>query len=239
MNKQSQSLIGALALALCLAGLFLLALPVKAAPSAAAYRNTWTDDFNYSTLNNRWSWVREDSSNWSLTAQPGYMRILTQGENITYDRNNQENLLLIPVVPGDFRITTRINFTPTQNSHQAGLIIYQDDDNYLKFHRVYDSGNWVGYLWETGGSPGVCGTEVAATTVWLQITKQGNYYTGYYSLNGVDWNQVCTGGDMSFTRLKAGLEVSHDYAAISIPADFDFFTLEDNTIQSFLPTLIK
>ncbi|NMC11897.1 MAG: hypothetical protein GYA34_03340 [Chloroflexi bacterium] len=47
-------------------------------------------------------------------------------------------------------------------------------------------------------------TEVTANNVWLQIIKQGNNYTGYYSFYRVNWDQVCTAGDMSFTHLKVG-----------------------------------
>lgn len=238
MNNKPIILLTAIALAASITALLLIFLPATANPSDSSYNTPWTDNFDSSTLNNRWSWVREDPSNWSLTARPGYMRIATQPENLTFDRDSQKNLFLTPQIDGDFRITTRLSFTPTENYHQAGLIVYQDDDNYLKFHRVYDHGNWVGFLYELDGSPDVYGVEVTATLLSLQITKQGNAYSAQYSLNGADWTPTGV-YTITLTNPRVGLEVSDDYAATSIPADFDFFTLEDNGIQVFLPMLIR
>lgn len=231
--------LAALGLATSLITVLMGTLPVGATSSSTSYSNTWTDDFDSSALDSRWSWVREDDSNWSLTARPGFMRITTKGGNLTFNRNDQENLLLTSVNPGDFCITTRLNFTPTQNNHQAGLIVYQDDDNYVKFHRVYDSGNWVGFLYENAGTPGVFGAPVTANTVLLQITKEGEAYSASYSLEDSLWIPVGV-YTITLTNPRVGLEVSDDFASSSIPADFDFFTLEDNSgYQVFLPLLIR
>lgn len=239
MKKAPVFLLAASGLAISLIAVLLVVLPVCAKPSSTSYISTWTDDFNSATLDSRWSWVREDAANWSLTAHPGFMRIITQGGNLTFNRNDQENLLLTSVNPGDFRITTRLNFTPTQNCHQAGLIVYQDDDNYVKFHRVYDSGHWVGFLYEYAGTPGVFGAPVTASTVLLQITRVGDAYSASYSLEDSLWNPVGV-YTITLANPRVGLEVSDDFASTSIPADFDFFTLEDNSgYQVFLPVLIR
>jgi regulation of enolase protein 1 (concanavalin A-like superfamily) len=53
-----------------------------------------------------------------------------------------KNLYLIdnPLAPeGDFATTCVSGFTPETSYQQAGLIVYNDDDNYLKFGYEY---NW-------------------------------------------------------------------------------------------------
>ena len=42
-------------------------------------------------------------------------------------------------------------FAPTQNYQQAGLVAYQDDDNYLQVTRIYEHGNRVTFAKEFAG----------------------------------------------------------------------------------------
>jgi hypothetical protein len=43
-------------------------------------------------------------------------------------------------ITGDFQIETRLKFLPKENYQGAGLLIYQDSFNYLKFERAYGGG---------------------------------------------------------------------------------------------------
>ena len=54
----------------------------------------WRDDFDSPTLAPRWFWVREEPSHWSLSANPGYLRITTQAGGVYSDTNDQKNILL-------------------------------------------------------------------------------------------------------------------------------------------------
>ena len=92
------------------------------------------DDFN-ETLEAGWSWVREDPKNWSLTALPGSLQINVAGGSVAAQTN--PNILLRPAPDGNFQIETQITFRPTRNYQFAGLIIYQDNSNFIQAGRSY------------------------------------------------------------------------------------------------------
>ena len=120
-------------------------------PGITDVPKTHTDEFNSSTLNSAWSWVREDSPNWSLTAQSGYLRIVCQNGELYQTTNTAENLLLRNAPAADWSIKTKLTFNPGSNNQQAGLLVYQDDNNYLKLVRCYNGANRVHFAKETGG----------------------------------------------------------------------------------------
>lgn len=237
MKSRPIYLVGVLALAIGVITLLFTTWQTSATTSSPNLNGSWIDDFDDSSLNDRWTWVRQDPTHWSLTDHPGFMRIITQPEGIWSTLNEQHNLLLTSAPLGDFSITTRVTFTPTQNYHQAGLLVYQDDDNYIKLHRAYDDGNWVGFVLEAAGTPFAEGVQVSETDVYLRISKGGSTYIGEYSVDGIDWIQVAqyTG---TLTDLQVGLGVNHDNVSnLEIPADFDFFSLDDYTHYLFLPAI--
>jgi beta-xylosidase len=200
----------------------------------------WLDNFDNVTLNSRWSWVREDHTHWDLTSQPGNLTITTQGDWIwgTDNSNPQHNLFITPAPNGDFKITTKVNFNPITNFQNAGLLIYKDDDNYLKLQRIYAAANVVELIKETAGSPSVVASiPVTSTTVDLRVEKKGTSYYATYSLDGSYWIPVgVTTSDI--TNFKVGLDASNEVPSVpEIPANFDFFELE--AYQIFLPALMR
>lgn len=52
------------------------------------------------------------------------------GENLTAPR-------LLKTISGDFEIETRVKFLPTQDYQGAGLLIFRNDNNYLRLERGY------------------------------------------------------------------------------------------------------
>ncbi len=90
-----------------------------------------------------WKPVRPDPSHVSLTKTKGALTITTQRGSIHGEETKDafgegikaKNLYVIdnPLAPGgDFVVTTCVSgFTPEMIYQQAGLIVYNDDDNYL------------------------------------------------------------------------------------------------------------
>jgi hypothetical protein len=188
-----------------------------------------TDDFNSSTLNAQWSWVREDNTHWSLTAAPGSMRIISQFGDIWTIQASQKNILL-QNASGDWTIITKAVFSakPSQNYEQGGLIVYQDDNNYVKIVRCFSVNAKFVFGKEVGGTY----TEESATdgisggTVYLKITKSGSNYTAYYSSDGTNYTQVGTTQAISFGTIKRGLvSCNGEITAAEINVDFDYFTV--------------
>jgi beta-xylosidase len=199
-------------------------LPARAGDqleSAAA----WTDDFQGPALDQRWSWSREDPTHWSLSARPGHLRIITQTGGMYETTEKQKNLLLMPAPKGDFRIVTKCSIDPTENFQYAGLMVYQGRNNYVQMNRAFTDGNSFNFDIETGGAPINKRVPASAATFYLRITKQGDTYTGDFSLDGEAWTTVGQ-GTASLADSKVGICAANNLPSKpQIPADFDFFQL--------------
>jgi beta-xylosidase len=243
-------LVGVVTAAFSIVGILLATLSASTDPLATSSTVTSTDDFDSTSLDDRWSWIRGDVTHWSLTAHPGFMRITTQ-KGAFFATQDTKNLLLQPAPAGDFEIRTRLIFTPTENIHQAGLLAYQDDANLVVLSRAYCDlpypgckGNSIYFDQQEQGQ--LIGSNFAMTTTvlgeaYLRLVRHGAVYTGYVSENGTDWITVGTHTVISgMVPSKVGLLAQNgDFSATEIPADFDFFQVDDNSNRLFLPLIIK
>jgi arabinan endo-1,5-alpha-L-arabinosidase len=159
-----------------------------------------SDEFN-GTLGAQWSWVREPAAE-TYAVDDDTFNFNTQPADLFVDSNNA-SVLMEPAPSGNYIVDARlrINLPPEGccfNFVQAGLVIYGDDDNYLKLVEVS--------IWETrqtefakelapvpDGYPRYGNTVVSAPGEWvyLRIVKQNRageeHYTAYTSSDGVDW----------------------------------------------------
>jgi beta-xylosidase len=195
------------------------------ASDQAKYNSTWTDNFEGSALDPRWSWAREDPIHWSLSARPGYLRIITQTGGIYESTEKQKNLLLMPAPKGDFRIVTKCTINPTENFQYAGLMVYQGRNSYVQINRAFTDKNSFNFDIEANGTPINQRVPASATTFYLRITKHGDTYIGDYSLDGEAWTTAGQ-GTASLVDPKVGICAANNLPGKpQISADFDFFTL--------------
>lgn len=170
-----------------------------------------SDEFNGSTLNPRWSWVRQPATG-TYGLEAGTFRFDTQAADLFEDSNNAS--VLVEATPGaaaealdrrhdDYMVETRLKLNlPAEgccfNYVQAGLVIYGDDDNFIKLTHVS--------IWETrqtefakelfpatAGYPRYGNTVVGPPGEWtyLRIYKTSDreeeQYTAYTSRDGQLW----------------------------------------------------
>lgn len=114
--------------------------PLLEVPVPGPLLNAYSQDFDTTALGPQWHWVREDPSGWSLTSDAGTLTIDTQPGDLYETTNTAQNLLLEPVPHGDFIAETKVALQPTENYQQAGLLLYQDDDHYLRLVGESNSG---------------------------------------------------------------------------------------------------
>ena len=220
------------------------------------------EDFN-DILALNWKIFGNDPCNWSLKTVPGSLTITTQDGTFERSRTDGNNLFLVsfPVVPTkDFQVTTCIsNYYPVNLWNQAGLMLWQDEDNFFKL--VYEFGegpppnNEVKLLFtaalEFYGYPtyGWFETEQFSQKMWLRIIKRGDRYELYYSTDGKTFNPmevllpaVLTKDNKipgTFFKLKyMGLFANNGsaYDTPQVDASFDFFEfkvlpVDPNTIE--------
>jgi regulation of enolase protein 1 (concanavalin A-like superfamily) len=181
-----------------------------------------------------WEPVRPDSTHMSLTKNPGKLTLTTQRGGIYGGVGpSAKNFYLIrnPVAEGgDFVLTTCIeSFRPTMHWQQAGLLVYDDDDNYLKcdIERGKTDVRFA-CIRETAGEP-TSETDwpgIDAERVWIRVIKRGETYERAYSTDGrefvsggmVDWGN----GAPKWIGIVAK---NGPTGADEIDAAFDFFEI--------------
>jgi hypothetical protein len=200
----------------------------------------WNDEFTAPPLDDRWSWLDEDPTHWSLTSNPGFMQVITQSPGM--------NRLVQNTPPKDFVIRTRQLFTPVENIQFAGLTVFNDFENKLVFGRAYCDlgppacvGNGIYFNHVEGGNPigSNYATSISATgEAYLRLVRDGSTYTGYVSENGTEWTEIGTHA-IGFTPTNIGFYVDGQSSTTATPADFDFFVIEYDKSQIFLPIMQK
>lgn len=161
------------------------------------------DEFDGNSLSPEWSWVREPaSSTWSV--RDGVLRWDTQNADL-HEGNNSASVLTRDLPDGNWIVEARVKLNlPAEgccyNYTQAGLVVYDSDDAYLKLVHVS--------IWETRQTewakevpnPIVTGQRYGNTVVtapgewtWFRIarwTRAGKtHYQAYVSRDGENWNR--------------------------------------------------
>jgi len=208
----------------------------------AAPETNWRlfDDFD-GALMLSWMPVRSDPTHVSLTRRPGTLTIVTQAGSIMRSEqprvaageNQVKNMYLVlnPLAHGgDFVVLTCLeSFSPTVPWQQAGLIIYDDDDNYLKWEAEANQRSATGValvcVHEANREPHSALFEAVPNLqrLWLRLTKRGNYYQHAYSVDGEAY--VVLGEEVwgNGKPKRVGLFAKNGPIAPETDASFDFF----------------
>lgn len=133
-----------------------------------------------------WKQIRAAPTHQSLTKSPGKLTITTQYGSIHRTGRPQlaKNLFLIDIPErdqADFVVTTILDgFRPQMPYNQAGLLIYKDDDNYLKFTCEFSSAGVPIFntILEQDGESVINNLRVPfdLERLWLRVIKRGNLY---------------------------------------------------------------
>ncbi|MCA1682598.1 MAG: family 43 glycosylhydrolase [Actinobacteria bacterium] len=166
-----------------------------------------SDGFNGYALSSKWTWVRPpDPATYGVAG--GTFRFDTQAADLYVDSNNA-SVLTEAAPTGDYVVTTKVhlNLPPEgccYNYVQAGLVIYGDDDNFIKLAHVsiWETrqtefakemapvpAGWARYGNSVVGPPG--------DWTWLRVVKRSvsaashggdtELYTAYTSNDGTHW----------------------------------------------------
>lgn len=202
--------------------------PEEAIVIPANLEESFRDDFD-NELKAGWEWISDDQPHWSLTDKPGYLQF-TLWTSYATDR------LLRPAPEGDFEIVAKIRINPVSNFQQAGLTIYQDQDNVISLVKAFcflpdKRGLCVGqgiyfdksYYGATGWSN--FPTEIDFTgEVYLKIIRVGDAYTAYYGPDGEDWIEIGT-HVANFQSPMIGITAG--VSTYAFPASVDFFQIKE------------
>lgn len=204
----------------------------------------WHDSFDGSSLGSAWSWVRQPTS--GVAVGGGRLSLETQAADL-FEGSNNASVLLRDVPDDTWMIETKVRLSvPAEgccfNYVQAGLVAYDDDDNFLKLvHVSIWNTRQTEFAKEVGpvpaGHPRYGNTVVAAPGewTWLRIVKRtsgahapaglygGNeQYTAYTSLDGVTWTRGGTWTHHLGSDARIGLV---SMGGSGFVAEFDHVTL--------------
>ncbi|MCC7173499.1 MAG: DUF1349 domain-containing protein [Planctomycetes bacterium] len=195
------------------------------------------DNFDSPELDSCWTWIREDTSHWSLTERPGWMRIITQSGQDNWPSTPQcclENKLLREVTDSDVRISCKLAFQPNAPFQQAGILVFKDEDNFIWGARSYGQDNAGQQCFimaeQNGSSWDYHSLPVSDTLVYLRVDKTAETYAAYLSTDSVDWTYIgsVTSSLSANGVIKVGLygATGPDSTVQNIPADFDYFRID-------------
>ncbi|WP_168735946.1 family 43 glycosylhydrolase [Cohnella fermenti] len=207
---------------------FVKVVPAQQEPDLSLYD---VDSFDTPALNSTWSIFQELSSNWSLTKNSGFMTIRTTATDI-YEGNNSLNNVFLRDVPasGDFEIVAKFTAPVTLNHQQAGILVWQNADNFVKLSHVWANGKVLETAYEINAKyqkPGNFVKHPGGDTHILKIKKIGNVYTTYY-WDGYEWIQASDPVTASLGSIKVGFFASNIVASDSpIDATFDYFAIRE------------
>ncbi|QOX61927.1 DUF1349 domain-containing protein [Anoxybacterium hadale] len=152
-----------------------------------------------------------------------------------------KNVFRVPGL-GDWVAQTQVKLsaTPTANNQQAGLIIYDNAQNYIRFvyERPSSGGNAIRVYNVVNGvqTQSNSATSDSQTSVYFQIIKQGDTYTFVYSLNGTTWTTFGTNIIANYAFPQIGLYANGgDTDAASISATYEKLYIFD--AAALLPRL--
>ncbi|WP_057913814.1 PA14 domain-containing protein [Peribacillus muralis] len=187
------------------------------------------DQFEGEVLDKKWSVFNESPANWSLKENPGHLTITSQPGDSFQDSNTLSNLFLQKAPAGDFEITTKVNASNRNNHEQAGLYVWQDQDNYVRLGHVWDNGLKLETAKEEAMKYSKAPNSAAHPgddTLFLKIKKVGNVYSSYYWVNG-KWEKAADPITAKLTNVKVGLYAASPASGKNVKANFDYFTVQE------------
>lgn len=180
-----------------------------------------------------WQWIDPDEK-FAPTfkdVRSGVLKVRVPSQKNLYgERNNAPRY--IKAISGDFQIETKLKFQPTQNYQGAGILIYLDASNYLRFERAYGGTG--------GGGSGISlqartqvGHQTLATTadlptdipeIELRLARLGQTFTAYFREDeNAEWRGAGEFQSGFPDTVYAGLIVSN--TASEVVAEFAYIRL--------------
>jgi hypothetical protein len=186
-----------------------------------------SDEFNGATLGKQWSWIRENPSNWNFSKKAGSLLITAEKGDIVSSNNNAMNILM-QSANTDWTIESKMvcSRKPSGSTQNAGILAYQDDDNFVKLvYRASSGRRGFGGPATPVVQPGsldliveIGGYQKSAATLSLtdiikddnalvlKLEKKGSLYTASCSSDGKGFKEAGT-ADILLKDIKAGMIV--------------------------------
>ncbi|WNI26553.1 family 43 glycosylhydrolase [Streptomyces sp. ITFR-16] len=215
-----------------------------AVPGAGTALPSFSDEFDGAAVpgtapGSPWQWVRGPAAGTAMTG--GSLTWPTQDAELHLG-NNTASVLLRDAPQGDYTVETKLRFSPDRDAQQAGLVLYENDDRWLKLvHSVLPLNNGNGALLQvsefgkegerpttsppTAVANGPMFAGPTAGTMWLRLTHrldaahQEHEVRASTSRDGTHWSRGSVWTLPAEGALRIGLISLNRSGAV---ADFDY-----------------
>lgn len=139
-----------------------------------------------------WEIIRPDEEKLSLNSEKGL--VVTSQKGDLYKNTNTGKNVVVKSVSGDWSVTAPVHIESelTQGYQQAGLMIYSDDDNYIKICVICQNGKQqiqFGIENDASWSEKFL-TPIEGTDFVFKIVKNKNTYQALYSQDGENFSEA-------------------------------------------------
>jgi len=206
-------------------------------------RQSFMDDFDRPALNLEWNFHRAPLPGvYSLTDRPGFLR-LSGGPQVFAERSRC-SFTGIRQRESEFTFAARLSFQPIEDDQEAGICLFQQDDNYLTFTILRQAGQITLRLSLAEPSKAIRSIQQVNLPSYrgeiiLRVLADRQRWRFEYALEA-DMFHLCaeTRSDhilsSGYTGAYLGLYASSNGRQTTPYADFDWVRLEPNCSQAKL-----
>jgi beta-xylosidase len=173
--------------------------PIRKPPTSDILKptsETGSDEFTQPMLNKYWQWQANPKTEWGFAyPQKGAFRLNAMPFPDTSATKNLRDLpsILMQKFPAEqFKITTKLQFSPNTEGDKIALIVWGHDYSYLNVVKKAD-GLWLNQAFCADANKGNVETnkdliKLEDPTIWMQvIVEKGGMCTFAYSLDGTNF----------------------------------------------------
>jgi len=201
--------------------------PTATSPTTGC-AGTTNDNFSDS-LQPVWTWT-DPGGNATKSVSQGFLNItVPDGNDLAPSTNYNAPRLLQPINSTSFSAETLVKIPSnfTEGYQGAGLLFWQDTQNFLRLERgtggiIFDqnlNGNYTHLA--TGLST------TTALQVELHLQRNSNAWTAFWREPGQTWQQVGT-ATVTLSPLSIGLTAIANYGVSTVSAQYDYFRVTCN-----------
>ena len=198
------------------------------------YNDAFEDNFDAQKLDHEWNFRRVPiQGTWSLDARKGFLRLYLKPE--TFQLRGRYSLMGIRQKESEFEYSAKMNFLPEKEQAEAGISIFQQDDNYVNFTLEKQNGKATLKLSVKRRSqePEIVKNKILTgydgEIIFKLISKNGRYRYEYSTDSGENFNLFAETADnlvicRGYIGTNVGLYATSNGSATKEYADFDWVT---------------
>ncbi|MCW4017591.1 MAG: DUF1349 domain-containing protein [Candidatus Bathyarchaeota archaeon] len=213
-----------------ISALTVIALTFAYGITFAAAGTGYNDDFISPPLSDVWTTSGNSGATYDLSTNPGWLTI-TSPADCDLGAGSDDAPRILQSISGDFIAYTKVSGTFTASGTHAGLLVYSDDDHFMRVeirdvNKVQIGGKNGGSFVYTQDSLGS-----AIDPIYLKLEKTSTTVKGYWSSDGSTWDEF---GSYTLTvsdPTQIGLFViNQDKSVPPFSAEFDYFNIPTSSL---------